>query len=128
MPSRPKASGMMPRSGTLTPFSRMSEPVIAAMPMKLPTSIMSGSRRCVAPPSESTPSMTSRFEPMPDIFAPIRVSMRHSCCMYGSHAALYIVVVPSASTAAIIRLAVPVIDASSSSTYAPFSRPSHDMS
>ena len=61
---------------------------MAAIPIKLPTSIMSGSTVCVVPRSEPTPSTVSRFEPTPEIFAPMRISIAESCWMYGSHAAL----------------------------------------
>ena len=58
-----------------------SDWVMAAMPMKLPTSIMSGSIVCSVPPSDSTPSMVSRLEAMPEMRAPMRLSMRQSCWM-----------------------------------------------
>ena len=118
-PNRRKASGMMPRLRSDTSLMRMPSPIIAAMPMNEPTSIMSGSILCSAPPSDATPSMVSRLLPMPEMCAPILFSMVHSCCMYGSQAALYIVVVPSASTAAMMMFAVPVTLASSSSIYVP---------
>ena len=85
------------------------------MPIKEPTSIMSGNMVWSAPCSLSTPSMVSRFDAMPLIFAPMALSILHSCWMYGSQAALYIVVVPLASTAAITMFAVPVTEASSRS-------------
>ena len=54
---------------------------MAAIPIKLPTSIMSGSTVCVVPRSERTPSTVSRFDPTPEIFAPMRISMAESCWM-----------------------------------------------
>ena len=99
----------------------MPSPTIAAIPINEPTSIMSGRMRCVAPCNFSTPTMVSRLEAMPEILAPIALSKWHSCWIYGSQAALYIVVVPSASTAAMTTLAVPVTEASSSSMYVPCS-------
>ena len=61
---------------------------VAAMPMKEPTSIMSGSMVCSVPWRVVTPSMVSRLEPMPEMLAPMELSMWHSCWMYGSQAAL----------------------------------------
>ena len=95
---------------------------MAAMPTNEPTSIMSGSMVWAVPPKLSTPSMVSRLEAMPEMRAPMALSMRQSCCMYGSQAALYMVVVPLASTAAMMMLAVPVMEASSSSMYVPLRR------
>ena len=92
----------------------MPLPTIAAIAMKEPISIMSGSKWCVVPWSDFTPTMVMRLLPMPEIFAPMRLSMWQSCCMYGSQAALYMVVVPSAITAAMMIFAVPVTLASSS--------------
>ena len=71
---------MIPRSSYDTFRMVSSEWVMAAIPMKLPTSIMSGSIVCSVPPSESTPSIVSRFEAMPLMWAPIRTSIRQSCC------------------------------------------------
>ena len=60
MPIRLNCSGMMPRWAT--PAFRMviSELVMAARPMKLPTSIMSGSMRCEQPFNELTPLMVKQ--------------------------------------------------------------------
>ena len=58
----------------------ISDCVIAARPMKLPISIMSGSNVCSVPFNFVTPSMVRRLEPMPLIFAPMRFSISHSCC------------------------------------------------
>ena len=79
MPIRANWAGMMPRFSNDTSRIVTSLRVIAAMPMKLPTSIMSGSSVCVVPCSRSTPSMTSRFDAMPEISAPMRFSIRQSC-------------------------------------------------
>ena len=38
-----------------------------------------GSSRCSVPPNASTPSISSRFEAMPEIFAPILLSILHNC-------------------------------------------------
>ena len=38
-------------------------------------------KRCSSLRSSSTPSMVSRLEAIPSIFAPMRFSIRHSCCM-----------------------------------------------
>ena len=70
---------MMPRFSNDTSLIVSSERFMAAMPMKLPTSIMSGSSRCSVPPNASTPSISSRFEAMPEIFAPILLSILHNC-------------------------------------------------
>ena len=83
--------------------------------MNEPTSIMSGSMSWTVPCSPSVPTMVSRLLAMPLMLAPMLLSMWHSCCMYGSQAALYMVVVPRAKTAAMMMLAVPVTEASSSS-------------
>ena len=93
--------------------------VIAANPIQLPISTISGRMECSVPPSSLTPSIVNKFEPNPEIFAPILLSILQSCCRYGSQAALYIVVVPEAKTAAINILAVPVTDASSNNKFTP---------
>ena len=80
MPRRRNASGIMPRLSYPVSLIVSSEPVMAAMPMKLPTSIISGRMVCSAPRKASTPSMVSRFEPTPDILAPMRLSRRDNCC------------------------------------------------
>ena len=91
----------------------------AARPMKLPISMWSARTRCVAPPSSRRPSIVSRFEPMPWIWQPIACSSSHSSCTWGSQAAFTIVVVPSASAAAISAFSVPVTEASSRNSSAP---------
>ena len=72
---------MMPRFSYDTFLMVSSDCVIAAIPMKLPTSIISGSIVCSVPPSSRTPSMVSKFDAMPEIFAPIRFNIRHNCWM-----------------------------------------------
>ena len=78
-PSRANMSGMMPKLSNDTFLMVNSLPVMAAMPMKLPTSIMSGSTVCSVPCRLSTPSIVRRLEAMPEIFAPIRLSILQSC-------------------------------------------------
>ena len=96
MPKRLNTSGIRPKCWYSTSFIVMEDCVIAAIPMKLPTSIMSGSNLWVQPFKVSTPSMVKRLEPIPCILAPIAFSILHSCNRYGSQAALKIVVVPFA--------------------------------
>jgi len=72
---------MMPRFSNDTLRIVSSERFIAAMPMKLPTSIMSGSSVCSVPPNSPTPSIVSRFEAMPEMRAPMRLSILHNCWM-----------------------------------------------
>ena len=81
MPSLRKLSGISPKSFIDTLFIVRSEPVIAAMPIKLPTSIMSGRMVWLQPLSSLTPFIVSRLEPMPCISAPIDFSILHSCCI-----------------------------------------------
>ncbi len=76
---------------------------------------MSAKRVCVQPPRYLTPSIIKRLDPTPEIFAPIELSILQSCLRYGSQAALKIVVLPFAITAAITMFAVPVTEASSRS-------------
>ena len=52
--------------------------------------------------------MVRRWEPAPEMFAPIFLSMAQRSTISGSHAAPSRVVVPGVNTAAIIALAVPV--------------------
>ncbi|MNV24437.1 hypothetical protein D3C71_1155010 [compost metagenome] len=113
MPKRENTDGITPSSSKQTSLMVISEPVIAASPMKEPISIISGNMRCEVPPRRSTPSMVNKLDPIPDILAPMRFNILQSCCKYGSQAALYIVVVPFANTAAITIFAVPVTEASS---------------
>src|SRR5205823_2024689 len=70
--------------------------------------MLSGITRCVAPLSSGTPSISSTSVPIPWILAPIlpRNMARSTTC--GSRAALWMVVIPSAVAAAIIRFSVPV--------------------
>ena len=73
----------------------------------------SGQQRCVAPARGAWPWMRRRFEPTPSISAPIAISRRQRSCTCGSQAALWIVVRPSASAAAMSAFSVAVTDASS---------------
>ena len=93
---------------------------MAARPIKLPISIMSGNILWLQPFNFSTPSIEIKLEPIPLILAPMLFSILHSCWRYGSQAALYIVVLPFAKTAVIIIFAVPVTEASSSNMFVPF--------
>ena len=72
--------GMMPRLSYDTFLMVSSERVIAAIPMKLPTSIISGSMVCSVPPNDSTPSITNKLDAIPEILAPMRLSILHNCC------------------------------------------------
>ena len=73
----------------------------------------SGPTRCRQPFSEPTPSISSTFEPMPRMCAPIAFRSSHRFCTCGSQAAFRITVWPRASTAAMTAFSVPVTDASS---------------
>ena len=112
-------SGLM--SFAFTPVIVMEPFVAAARPMNEPISIKSGPMVKSAPPSFFTPSITSMFEPIPLIFAPIRFSMLHRSCTWGSLAAFVISVLPSARTAAITAFSVAVTDASSKNNSLPTS-------
>ncbi len=91
------------RSVTVT-----SPPVIAAATMRVPASTRSGTTRCTAPPSSTTPSISIRAVPAPWIRAPMAVSSVARSTTSGSRAAFSMTVVPSASAAAIMRFSVPV--------------------
>src|SRR5829696_1429279 len=78
---------------------------------------------CSPPPSRSTPSIRSRLEPIPEMRAPRPVRNRQRSWTWGSQAALPMMVVPSASTAAMMAFSVAVTDASSRNIGAPRSRP-----
>ena len=75
-----KLSGIMPKFSCDTFLMVSSLPVIAAIPIKLPTSIISGNTRCVQPCRLSTPSIVSKLDAIPEIFAPMRFNIRQSCC------------------------------------------------
>ncbi len=74
-----KTSGILPRFRRSTFFIVRDDFVMAANPIKLPTSIISASIVCSVPPSCFTPEMISKLDPIPEIFAPIRLSIWHSC-------------------------------------------------
>ena len=80
IPKRRKLSGIMPKFSCDTFLMVSSLPVIAAIPIKLPTSIISGNTRCVQPCRLSTPSIVSKLDAIPEIFAPMRFNIRQSCC------------------------------------------------
>src|ERR1700682_3305681 len=84
--------------------------------------MLSGITRCVAPLRSGTPSISSTSVPIPWIRAPIlpRNVARSTTC--GSRAALWMVVMPSAVAAAIIRFSVPVTVGMSRKMVASFSR------
>ncbi len=104
------------------PVSRTSPPQAAAATRKVPVSIRSGSTRCCAPCSRSTPSITMRSVPAPRMRAPIAFRQRARSTTSGSRAAFSITVSPSARQAAIIRFSVPVTVTMSVTMRAPFSR------
>ena len=53
--------------------------VIAARPIQLPISIISGKTVWLEPFSSLTPVIFKRFEPRPSILAPIEISNLHNC-------------------------------------------------
>ena len=79
IPSRLKELGIIPRFSYETFLMVISEPVIAARPIKLPISIISGRILCSQPFNSLTPSMVNKFEPIPEILAPILTSILHNC-------------------------------------------------
>ena len=81
-------SGIRPSISILQSLIVISDCVNAARPIKEPTSIKSGNKRCSQPPNSVTPVILNKFDPTPVIFAPILFSMSHNCCKYGSQAAL----------------------------------------
>ncbi len=82
--------------------------VSAAATMNVPVSIRSGMIVCSAPPSDSTPSIWIVSDPAPLTRAPILFRRSARSTISGSRAALWSVVVPRASVAAIITFSVPV--------------------
>src|SRR3954447_12810281 len=118
-PSRPNAGMIESRSFGRTASIVTSPPLIAAMPMKLPTSMWSGPIAHSPPPSESTPWMRSTLDSMPSICAPSDTRKRHKSCTCGSQAALPITVSPGEVTAAITAFSVAMTLASSRKTCAP---------
>ncbi len=97
----------------------MSPRVVAAANAHGPATIRSGTTRCRAGCSASTPWITSVEPPTPSIWAPISISIREMSTISGSRAALSITVVPVASTAAIRMFSVAPTDGKSSPTAAP---------
>ena len=90
------------------PVTVTSPPVMAPAARNVPASIRSGMTRCAAPWSRSTPSTTSRGEPIPSILAPMATRKRARSATSGSHAAPSMTLRPSATTAAMRTFAVPV--------------------
>ena len=78
IPNLWNVSGINPKSLMPAFLIVSSDPVIAAIPMKLPTSIMSASKRCVVPFNLLTPFIINRFEPIPLISAPIETNILHN--------------------------------------------------
>ena len=87
---------------------RISPPVAATAHKNVPASMRSDTTLCDTLCKRSTPSITSRCVPMPEIFAPISTSMFAKSVTSGSHAAFSNTVCPSAKTAAISKFSVPV--------------------
>ncbi len=85
---------------------RISPLVIAAATMNVPVSILSGIIPCLQLPSLATPSILMVSVPAPLTFAPILFRKFARSTISGSSAAFSIMVVPSASTAAIIMFSV----------------------
>ena len=86
--------------------TRTRPPVMGAAARKVPTSMRSLGTAKSMGASSSTPSMAMVPVPWPSIFAPMRSRPSARATTSGSRAALCITVVPRASTAAIITLAV----------------------
>ena len=74
---------------------------------KVAASMRSGMTSCSAPCSSLTPVMVMVGLPAPVIFAPMALRKCARSTTSGSQAALSMMVTPSASTAAIMTLAVP---------------------
>ena len=87
--------------------SRTSLAVIAAATINVPASILSGITSNSVGCSSLTPSIISRGEPIPVIFAPILFRKFAKSATSGSQAADSITVRPFASVAAISTFAVP---------------------
>ena len=90
-----------------TRLRRTPSPAIAAAAMKVPASMRSGITVCSTPCSSLTPSITMRRVPAPEIFAPIELRKFARSSTSGSAAADSMMVMPSASVAAIMTLSVP---------------------
>ena len=90
------------------PFTSTLPFAAAARAIQVPASILSGKTLCSVPPSLGTPVIVTVGDPAPSMIAPMPVSILHMSATSGSHAAFSITVVPGASTAAMMMLAVPV--------------------
>ncbi len=104
-------------------LTRTRPRVIAPATRKVPVSMRSGSTRCSAPPSRSTPSTVMTVLPAPEMRAPMRLRKAARSTTSGSRAAFSITVVPDARVAAIMRFSVPVTVTVSSTMRAPRRRP-----
>ena len=102
--------------------TRTSPRVMAAATSSVPASMRSGTTLWTAPVSSGTPSISMRSVPTPCRRAPIAVSSAPRSLTSGSRAAFSMIVVPSASAAAIMRFSVPVTVTRSVAMRAAFSR------
>ena len=85
-----------------------TSPFVAAAAMaNVAASMRSGITSCSAPCNSFTPVIVIVGPPTPSIFAPIASKNFARSVTSGSHAALSMIVTPSAKTAAIITFAVP---------------------
>ena len=92
----------------------MSPRVIAAAMPHVAATIRSPITRCSVGWSRSTPVIVIVDNPAPSIWAPIWLSISQRSTTSGSRAALWMVVTPSASTAAIRMFSVAPTDGNSS--------------
>ena len=90
----------------ITLSTKMSPLVMAAATMYVPASILSGITVCSTASSFSTPVIFMVLVPAPLTFAPILFRKLARSTISGSSAAFSMVVVPSASTAAIMMFSV----------------------
>ena len=110
----PRWTGLKP--STSTPASPAAR---AAATTKVPASMRSPITRCSTGCSSSTPSIVTTGVPAPVILAPISLSMFARSTISGSRAALSMIVVPRARTAAMMRFSVAPTLANSSETMEP---------
>ena len=91
----------------MRPCGKTSSPSVrAAAQASVPNSMRSGSTVWTAPPSSAPPSMVRTCVPRPAILAPIAIRQAARSAISGSRAALRMVVVPVAATAASRRFSV----------------------
>ncbi len=112
-PSRANAGRIGTRSFGFVSSIVMSLEVMAARPIRLPTSMWSGAIRHSPPPSESTPWMRRTLDSIPSICAPSETRKRQRSWTCGSQAAFPITVSPGVRTAAMIVFSVAITLASS---------------